>query len=334
MAICSRFKGLIKKAVLGTRILPLAERLVGSGAAILMYHSIVEDPDRTLNTIGISQSRNDFEAHIRTLAQRFAPVTIEQVTQFAQGRASLPRRAVAVTFDDGFADNYDCALPVLMRYGVPAAFYIMVNAVDTGALPWYCRLNYAFRTASKLEWTDPELGQSYKIGTSQGREVAFRRACEIGAKKVRSLQDDFVRGVESSLEVQPSASGVMLTWEQVRALKQAGHIIGGHTLSHPNLAHVSQEEARSEVLGCKRRLEKAIGEAVDHFSYPHPALNPQWTRQTLQITREAGFKSAVLTTCGLVRRGDEPLALKRIYAANDLQQWTWNLGCTFLGRQI
>jgi hypothetical protein len=77
-----------------------------------------------------------------------------------------------------------------------------------------------------------------------------------------------------------------------------------------------------------------MGGPLQHFSYPHPALNPQWNMQTLQITRAAGFRSAVLTMRGPVRRGDEPLALKRIYAANDLDQWIWNLERTLLGRSI
>lgn len=103
---------------------------------------------------------------------------------------------------------------------------------------------------------------------------------------------------------------------------------------HPNLAHVSPKDALAEIMGCKRRLEQEMGETVHHFSYPHPALNPQRSPQTLTITREAGFRSAVLTTRGCVRRGDEALALRRIYAANDLEQWVWNLESAFLGRLI
>lgn len=101
-----------------------------------------------------------------------------------------------------------------------------------------------------------------------------------------------------------------------------------------NLAHVIADEARSEIAESKRKIETKLGDAVDHFSYPHPALNPQWSPQTLGFTRDAGFQSAERTRCGPVRRGDEPLALRRIYPANDFRQWKWNLECTFLGRQI
>jgi peptidoglycan/xylan/chitin deacetylase (PgdA/CDA1 family) len=315
-------------------LLRAAGRLVQSGAVILMYHSIVEDPRETANTIGSSQSRAAFEAHMRTLAERFSPVTIEQIAQFAKEGRPLPARPVATTFDDGFADNYEVALPILARYGIPAAFYIMVNAVETGIPPWYCRLNFAFSTTTRREWNDPEQNRTCKIETVQERKAALDRAWEIGAKKVGNGQDEFVRHTEELLEVEPPGFGLMLTWDKVSALKEAGHIVGAHTLSHPNLAHVSQEDARSEIMGSRQQLEKATGGPIHHFSYPHPSLNPQWSARTLQITREAGFRSAVLTTRGPVRRGDEPLALKRIYAASDLDQWIWNLECTFLGRSI
>jgi hypothetical protein len=87
-----------------------------------------------------------------------------------------------------------------------------------------------------------------------------------------------------------------------------------------NLADVSHEDAHSEIVGFKKGLEEEIGEPTDHFSYSHAVLNAQSNAQTSRITREARFKSAVLTMCGPVRQGYEPLTLKRIHAANNLEQ--------------
>jgi peptidoglycan/xylan/chitin deacetylase (PgdA/CDA1 family) len=336
MALGSKQKNWIKKALVTTGALGLATRLAKPSAVVLMYHSVVENPQLTENSIGISQSRSDFEAHIRTLAHRFTPVTLEQIVEFANGGRELPVKSVAVTFDDGFLDNYEVALPILNHYGVPATFYIMVDAVATGMLPWYCRLNFAFRTTLRREWTDTEHSRSFEIQTLQDRKAGLHAAWAAGARKTGAVQAEFVRQIEESLDVEPltAKNRLMLTWDQVRALKRAGHVIGGHTLSHPNLAHVTKQEAQSEIVGCKGEIEKELDAPVDHFSYPHPALDPQSTEHTLQVTREAGFRSAVLTACGPVRRGDEPLGLKRIYAANGLDQWIWNLQSTFLGRSV
>ena len=332
----SRAKHWLKTAILRSSILSHASRFAPPGAVILMYHSIVEQPNLTDHILGVSQARASFEAHMETIARHFSPVTVGDIAQFAQSGRKLPPRAVAVTFDDGFADNAEVALPILNRYGIPATFYIMVDAVANGTLPWYCRLRFAFNSTSEPEWRDMECNRNYQLASPEQRKAALIVAWENSARMTGSIQEEFVRGVEESLDIKPvnGQQKFMLNWEQVRSLRKAGHTIGAHTLSHPNLAHVSGNEARLEITGSKTRLEKEMSEPIEHFSYPHPALNPQWSRQTLEFTREAGFKSAVLTTSGPVRHGDEPLGLKRIYTSADLDQFTWNLQCTFLGRSI
>jgi peptidoglycan/xylan/chitin deacetylase (PgdA/CDA1 family) len=334
--LASKSKRWFKKALVRSNILRAASSVFPSAAVILSYHSIVEDPRLTEQILGISRDRASFEAHMKTLAQNFSPVTVEDVAQFATSGRKLPPRAVAVTFDDGFADNCEVALPILSRYGVPATFYIMVDAVENGTLPWYCRLRFAFNTTKKPEWSDPEKKRTYGLASPDQRKAALVAAWEIGARLTGTVQQQFIGGVEKGLEIEPvnAPHGFMMNWDQVRSLKKAGHTIGAHTLSHPNVAQVSEGEARAEIAGSKKRLEAETDGPVEHFSYPHPALNPQWSKQTLEITREAGFKSAALTTCGPVRAGDEPLALKRIYTPADLDQFTWNLQCTFLGRSV
>ncbi len=298
-----------------------------------MYHSVVEEPQQTANTIRISHSRASFESQMSALSRRFNPVSLEQVVEFAADGRRLPAWSVAVTFDDGFADNYDVALPILKRHGIPATFYIMVNAVETGTPPWYIRLNFAFNSTTITTWKHPQNGRIFELATPDGKKAALNTAWDLGAARSGTTQEQLIRQIEESLQTEPldARSGLMMNWDQVRALKRAGHIIGGHTLSHPNLAHVTEGEARSEILGCKERLEEKLSEPIEHFSYPHPALNPEWSPQTFEITREAGFRSAVLTTSGSVLPGDQPLSLKRVSAAKDFDLWIWRLEYAFLG---
>jgi peptidoglycan/xylan/chitin deacetylase (PgdA/CDA1 family) len=323
----------VKNAAVHGRVLRAAARFAKPRAVVLGYHSVVENPDQTANTIRISHSRAAFESQISALARHFNPVTIDQVREFAAEGRPLPRWSAAVTFDDGFADNHDVVLPILSRYGVPATFYIMVNAVETGTPPWYVRLNFAFNTTTVPAWKHPENGRTFEIANADGKKAALNVAWDLGAARSGTAQEQLIHQIEGSLQVEPldARSGLMMNWEQVRALKKAGHIIGGHTLSHPNLAQVTEGEARSEIRGCKERLEEKLGEPIQHFSYPHPALNPHWSPQTFQITREAGFRSAVLTTPGSVLPGDQPLSLKRLAAGKDSDQLMWRLERAFLG---
>ena len=113
--------------------------------------------------------------------------------------------------------------------------------------------------------------------------------------------------------------------------RRAGHILGSHTITHPNLAHVEQEEAlRAEFVQSKRELEEHFEEQVTHFSYPHPALDPQWNEKTLAITRDAGYATAVTTTSGPVLADANPLLLKRIDARQADDEFLWNLERTLL----
>ncbi len=332
--LASKTKRWLKEALVSSPLLPLASRFAAPKAAILAYHSIAENPPVTDHIFGASLSLATFEEHMKTLARRFHPVSLEDVLQFVSSGRQLPSLAVAVTFDDGFADNYEVALPVLTRYSIPASFYIMVNAVESGTLPWYCRVRFAFHATNKEEWKDEMSGRAFRLDKPQERSAARSLAWDTGARLTGNVQRQFVESVEAALGIVPvnAPHGYMMTWEQVRGLRKAGHIVGAHTLSHPNVAQVSKDEARSEITESKRQLEEKVGGPIEHFSYPHPALSPCWSTQTVEITREAGFKSAVVTTPGPVLTGDEPLALKRVNTPADAVQFTLNLQRTFAGR--
>ena len=115
-------KDLIKRTIVGSRLLQAAGRLRGPSAAILMYHSVMEDPGSQEAYLGeIIHSQKVFRQQIELLARRFRPTSLDQVERFINGKAEIPDRAVVVTFDDGYTDNYEIAAPVLNELGVPAA---------------------------------------------------------------------------------------------------------------------------------------------------------------------------------------------------------------------
>jgi peptidoglycan/xylan/chitin deacetylase (PgdA/CDA1 family) len=108
--------------------------------------------------------------------------------------------------------------------------------------------------------------------------------------------------------------------------------VGSHTMTHPNIAHVSADDALSELADSKLKLEKELGMPVKHFSYPHPALNPSWNESTLKITAELGYATAVTTTVGAVRSDARPLAIPRTYIPREESDFLWHLERTLLFR--
>jgi peptidoglycan/xylan/chitin deacetylase (PgdA/CDA1 family) len=126
----------------------------------------------------------------------------------------------------------------------------------------------------------------------------------------------------------------MMSYDEIRDLARRGHLMGSHTMTHPNLAYVSHEEAVAELTESKRRLEKELGSRAVHFSYPCPALSPHWNEATAAACSQAGYETAVTTDWGLTRTGDSLLRLKRALPTKTVDGLRWNLECAFAGREV
>lgn len=328
-------KNWIKRALVASGITRLAGLKHRHGVAILMYHSVMEQPSAEESTLGrIMHTTKVFTGQMEILARHYAPVSMDDVRDFVNGK-ELPPHAVVVTFDDGYTDNLEVAAPILNRIGIPAIFYITVDCVENGTLPWPSRLRYAFFTTKEPAWKESNQA-SWPLVESPQRERAYLYACDQCAKLAGDPQEVFVAGVERDLQISAPAYSrkLMMTWDQVRSLAKKGHAIGSHTMTHPNMAYVSRDAAKHELVKSKQQLERMLGAAVPHFSYPCPALTPHWSQQTLEASRDAGYQTAVTTVDGIVHRQDNPLCLRRVRPSKEIEGLRWNLEAAFMGRGV
>jgi peptidoglycan/xylan/chitin deacetylase (PgdA/CDA1 family) len=329
-------KNLTRKIVLRSGLLRAAGRLKGRSAAILMYHSVMGDPQRQAAFLGQTvHSSQVFREQMELVARNYRPASLDEVKSFLYGKAELPARTVVVTFDDGYTDNYEVAAPVLNEVGIPATFYATVECVERRKLPWPARLRFALHTTNKGSWTDAS-SKTWPLGNILEREKALLVCCDQCCKLAGDAQEQYVTGIEEQMDKRvPVESGeLMMNFDHMRTLVTQGHIVGSHTMTHPNMAYVSAEDARREMIESKNRLEHALGTAVVHFSYPCPALSPHWTELTVGASRDAGYETAVTTNGGVARRTDNPLCLKRIRPSRTAEGLRWNLECAFAGRSI
>ncbi|MGB8594120.1 MAG: polysaccharide deacetylase family protein [Candidatus Sulfotelmatobacter sp.] len=324
-----------KRTILDSGALRLAADFRAPATAILMYHSVLPDPSLQLDSLGgIAHSELVFRAQMELLARDFHPISLDEAIQHIRN-GNLPKRSVVVTFDDGYADNYEFSLPILNWAGVPATFYVTVDCIENKRLPWPSRLRFAFRKTKLKEWRD-SLGKGWSIDRPDEREAAFRSSCDGCCQLCGTAQETFVRRVEQELETSiPAQPGpCMMSYEQLRTLTQHGHTVASHTMTHPNMAYLKQDEAGRELAESKRRLELHLDLPVKHFSYPCPALSPHWNAQTVEQSRAAGYETAVTTDSGLTRRGDNPFCLKRIRPTKTMEGLRWNLESVFAGRTV
>jgi peptidoglycan/xylan/chitin deacetylase (PgdA/CDA1 family) len=318
----------------GSGTLRLASRFRPRGAIVLMYHSVLDAPQEHADSIGVSNTHatSTFRKQMEIIARNYNPVTLDDIRMFLSGEKKMPRSPIAVTFDDGYADNFAVAAPVLERVGVRAAFYLTVDAIETGKPPWFCYLRQAFATTKRRSWSDPA-GQSWELDDPAQRESALATASGHLTCLVGNAQQEALRAMERDLDAEPFSPKrrLMMTWEEARRLSRDGHVVGSHTLTHPNLAHIGNGDLIRELTESRSRMKKELGMPIDHFSYPAAALPVSWTEHTVAASRQAGYRTAVTTTAGLVGRHDDPLRLRRVFPTHDVQRFRWNLEWAFLG---
>jgi peptidoglycan/xylan/chitin deacetylase (PgdA/CDA1 family) len=332
------WKGPFKSLLMHAGVVHLAARLTRAGVVILRYHSVQHNPERYANSIGVGiiHSTSVFATQMELVAQGCSLVTLDEVLAFIQGERDLPRRPVAVTFDDGYADNCEIAEPILRHFGIRASFYVTVNSIAAGRPPWFCRLRHAFDTTRRETWPDSAGSFTRQLQGPTERRSAFLVASQRCSRLVGGDQEGAIRTIEHELEVEALTSREcpMLDWAQVKRLHREGHIVGSHTLTHPNLAYIQEDALQKELADSKRRLEEELGVPVVHFSYPSPISEPHYTDRTMTGTMQAGYRTAVTCTQGLIRRGHAPLALYRLSAPPEKGEFQWNLENTFIGRRM
>ena len=329
-------KAWIKRAILASGALRLAERLRAGSGAILMYHSVLPEPSLQADLLGgIAHDESTFRRQMELLAREFRPIGLDQVLKDIKQNRDLPKRTVVVTFDDGYADNYEIAMPILNHLGVPATFYVTVDCIENRKPPWPSRLRFAFRHTKSGAWYD-SLDRVWALKDIAEREQAFLATCDICCRLSGITQEAFVKRIEQELGANPPnrSDGLMMSYDQLRALTRHGHIVGSHTMTHPNIAQVTEDEAVYELTESKRRLETELHTPIEHFSYPCPALSPHWSANTVKQSRSVGYETAVTTDNGLTRLGDDPLCLKRVLPTKTVEGLRWNLESAFAGRKL
>ena len=326
-------KKLINSAITKSSLISLSTNTI----VILRYHSVQKNPDLYDSVIGcsITHSLDEFEQQMAIIANNFKPVSIGDVYCFLIKKKTIPKKAVVVTFDDGFYDNYEYAVPVLNRFGIPATFYISVGCIQKSSIPWFSKLRYCFFHTETPQWKDPIEHHSHKLNGKNSRLNAFIKACRQCTVLVGQQQSEYIENIEEQLEIgHYPYRNLMMSWEHIGQLLKMGHTIGSHTMSHPNLAYIDQESLMFELKESKRILEDNLNEPILDFSYPNPALIPNYNELTYSAVQDSGYRSAVTCVPGPVKHNDDVLLMNRMYVPHNLNEFLWYLNMSFLGRTI
>lgn len=273
--------------------------------SILIYHRVLakRDPMRPCEV-----TRDEFRWQMLLLKQHFRVFSLSAaVRRLTEG--TLPARSAVVTFDDGYADNVEVALPVLRELGLSATFFVTSGHVGNKPM-WNDIVIEAIRKVpvEYLDLRSRGLG-TYDLGDETKRATAatlLLAALKYLPGSQRQAHADYLEEMAAGV-----FDDVMMKDFQVCKLRDSGMEIGGHTVTHPILTSLPPSQARNEIVEGKEQLEALLGEPITSFAYPNGKPGQDYCDEHVRMVQEAGFSCAVSTRWGVSTQRTDLYQLQR-----------------------
>ena len=234
------------------------------------YYHLISNESREHNFDNKKISPEVFEKHLSFFIKHFDIISLTEALKLAE-RGKLLHRKLVLTFDDGLAENYSVAAPILKEKKLPATFFLIGNCIDNKDLMWRNKLLVIKRRAGKSLpkiiaeaisiFGLPAISDYEDIMDWSLRAWPMNRKEEItnycwNAAGVGTIQDYLEK------------NNPYLTVEQIRSLIKDGFEIGSHSMSHPVFSRLSYDEFENEIMASVQLLQTTFGQEITSFSYP------------------------------------------------------------------
>jgi peptidoglycan/xylan/chitin deacetylase (PgdA/CDA1 family) len=285
---------------------------------VLTYHRIHENPGAQDFDDGvIDATPREFDEQVATLRRYFSVIGVEELLAFMKGRPLPPNPAI-ITFDDGYRESHDLALPILEKHGVKAAFFIATSYVTERRVFWWDRISYIVKHAQH---------EQIEVAYPEPQVWDLRPQARPLQQLLRFVKSRYALDIERFLEALATAAGVVwhrelerkfadeivMTWDQVRALRRAGMEVHSHTRTHRVLQSVPAWDLAWELAGARRDVEEQLGEPIRALSYPvgHSIATAPMIRAAVG---HAGYELGFSNGSGVswLWNGFDPLDMRRI----------------------
>lgn len=271
-----------------------------------MYHRVLGQPDVLAP---YTPTAEVFDCHMETLANGFNVLPLSEAIDRLVKR-SLPPRAACITFDDGYRDNFTVASPVMQRYGLPSTIFVSTGFLDGGRM-WNDSVIEAVRRAPGTVIDAQKLGLgTHSVATDAERSQTIHKLLD--QLKYLPFAERLAR-VKKLCELIGAElpTDLMLSTLDVIAARRANIEIGAHTVNHPILTQIDDQQARNEMTESKVRLEEILKEKITLFAYPNGRPDQDYATRHAQMVKEVGFKMAVSTASGAASAASDLYQLPR-----------------------
>ncbi len=289
---------------------------------ILIFHRVLARTDALLPD---EPDAVRFDKLMHHVSRCYRVLTLgDAITHLEQD--NLPPRSLVITFDDGYADNAEIALPILQRHGLSATFFVASGFLDGGRM-WNDSVIECLR-ACRYHSIDLE---EFGLGQQALNNDTTKKTCTdalLRRIKYQSLaeREKSISQLQHRCGVAALPDDLMMRSEQVKQLHQAGMEIGGHTVNHPILLNLDPSEAEQQIAQGRDDLQSIIDGPVDVFAYPNGKPGIDFDFSHVELVKKLGFRGAVSTAPGVGQRGDDLFQLPRFTPWNQsILMWSARL---------
>lgn len=289
---------------------------------ILLYHQIVDENSKYLSKGPVvHHPLSQFKKEVVYFKKNYEVVGFDEVVHNLKHSLGFKRPSVAITFDDGYLNNYTLAYPIIKKYNIPATIYVATSLIGTNERTWTDQIESAFLATRKHYFSLPAVfgDAKVRIQTQEEKKEANIKTAE--ALKIRPDDErrELIRELFAAVEVNGDHaenlnSRMMLDWNEVKRMAENGITFGSHTHTHPILSRMAPEKAKKDILNSKKIIEEKLGIEIKHFAFPN-GRDEDFSEELRDYCKQIGFESIASAVYGMNDPSSgNTYALKRIGA--------------------
>lgn len=270
----------------------------------LMYHRVMPEPD-PLRPWEID--KHQFRQHMEWISGVFNVIPLSEAVEHLKND-TLKRRSLAITFDDGYLDNFSEALPILKEFGFHATFFCTSAWLESGQM-WNDKVIESIRL-----WPEDTLTiDALELSELPVKNIVDKnKAIETILPKLKYQEPTQRQKIADLLSAKVSSlPQLMMQADHLKRLHLEGMEIGGHTHSHPIIANLDDESLKKELTINKHNLEKVIGDKISLFAYPNGKPGTDYRINQIHQLKNAGYTAAVTTKANIASQNSNTFELPR-----------------------
>jgi len=293
-----------------------------NGVYVFNYHRIGDKEKTPFDRAIFSCTKQAFEQQIIELKSHFTIINTVELSRMIDHEEIVNGRFALITFDDGYLDNFTEALPILKKHQVTAVFYLTTALLEPYQVTWWDEIAYLLRKSHGMVYQLPNGISEYRLERNNIDKVIQRIMTDIKQTKnlsvLTALKDIRLKFPDASAELLAEDYELFMSWEHAGELLTQGMEIGSHTLTHPILTQLDDEQHKREVIHSKEMLEERLHCRINSIAYPVGRYYC-YNEKTFEYVVGAGYKIGFNNEPGFHRSISNALDINRFcVATNDI----------------